>query len=591
MSDRRREQSSPSPIDADALARHSFSSSFRGYDIDEVRAYLLALAEDVRAMNEHTSWLTVELADAERRATAHVELDENRLTELLGEETTRVLATAREAAASTRARAEAEADRVVAAANEQASAIRTEALSDAIRHRERAETAALAEVEAAKAHGRQLITDAQALRERVLADLARRRDAGRAQIAHLKEGRDRLLGAYEVVRRTLEQAVDELRSAAPQARAIDVAAEAVALAPAAASDEDETEGIRILTPIVRDPEPEPGPEPEAEVVVVVEQVVVDDVVVEEVVAVAVVDEGAGDTAAALTEEITEENPVIPEDPTLDESVDDLFARIRAARADEVAKAEEVLAEPPAEPPADSPGDSGSGMPETATESGSEPTEAVDVFEQRAAALVPMEASLTRKLRRVLADEQNEALDRLRQGSKVPALETLVGSPSEHGGRYADAARADLHAAAQSGAELLGHPDGGSDPDLDDVMTGLGAAVGEPLRERLAACLSDAGGDLDEATELVRAAYREWKTQRLGSVATDALLAAFSRGAFHGAPEGCTLRWLVAPDQPPCPDADDNALAGDLARGQPFPTGHLHAPAHPGCRCQVVIVPR
>ena len=274
------------------------------------------------------------------------------------------------------------------------------------------------------------------------------------------------------------------------------------------------------------------------------------------------------------------------------------------RADEVAKAEEVLAEPDAdeaapadEPAADSLGETGSFSPESAKETS--PVEpgaddagpAIDVFEQRAEALVPIEASLTRKLRRVLADEQNEALDRLRQGSKLPGLDALVGSPAEHGGRYAEAARDDLEAAARSGAELIGHPNGTGAPDLDDVMTALGAAVGEPLRERLTVCLSDAGGDLDEATELVRAAYREWKTQRLEAAAADALLAAFSRGAFNAAPEGCTLRWLVAPDQPPCPDADDNALAGDLDRGQPFPTGHLHAPAHPGCRCQVVIVPR
>ena len=89
---------------------------------------------------------------------------------------------------------------------------------------------------------------------------------------------------------------------------------------------------------------------------VVEQVVVDDVVVEEVVAVAVVEE--------ITEEITEESPAIASDPTLDESVDDLFARIRAARADEVAKAEEVLAEPEA----DSVGDLTPAGGEAATES-------------------------------------------------------------------------------------------------------------------------------------------------------------------------------------------------------------------------------
>ncbi len=99
--------------------------------------------------------------------------------------------------------------------------MRSEAMTEAIRHRERAETAAMAEVEAAKAHGRQLITDAQALRERVLADLARRRNAGRAQIEQLREGRDRLLGAYEVVQRTIDHAVEQLRLAAPEAQAVD----------------------------------------------------------------------------------------------------------------------------------------------------------------------------------------------------------------------------------------------------------------------------------------------------------------------------------------------------------------------------------
>ena len=177
MSDRSRESADPPHIDADAVARKTFSSSFRGYDTDEVRAFLLALAEEVRAVNEHMSWLHVQLVAAEERATAHVELDEDRLTSLLGEETTRVLASAREAAAAIRSRAESDAERVLSQASEQATAMRSDAMAEAIRHRERAETAAMAEVEAAKAHGRQPITDAQALRERVLADLSRRRNA------------------------------------------------------------------------------------------------------------------------------------------------------------------------------------------------------------------------------------------------------------------------------------------------------------------------------------------------------------------------------------------------------------------------------
>ena len=50
-----------------------------------------------------------------------------------------------------------------------------------------------------------------------------------------------------------------------------------------------------------------------------------------------------------------------------------------------------------------------------------------------------------------------------------------------------------------------------------------------------------------------------------------------------------LRWLVDNGGSPCPDAEDNSLAGLVVRGEPFPTGHCHPPAHPGCRC--LLVPR
>ena len=584
MSDRPRESSDPPHIDADAVARKTFASSFRGYDTDEVRAFLLALAEEVRAVNEHASWLQVQLAAAEQRATAHVELDEERLTALLGEETTRVLSSAREAAAAIKGRAESDAERVVSQASEEATAMRSDAMGEALRHRERAETAAMAEVEAAKAHGRQLITDAQALRERVLADLARRRNAGRAQIEQLREGRDRLLGAYEVVQRTIDHAVEQLRLAAPDAHA--VTAPAPAALPAAPEIEapaiEEPEGVRVLTPTAP-PEPEVVPEPEVAEPEVAEPEVAGEVPAEP--EPDVVEEIAGEVIV-VDEFVTEETPVVPADPTIDESVDELFARIRAGRAEEVANAEDLLAEPHGDPlGAEKP------LTEPSAEDVGAEADGPDVFEQRAAALAPLETSLARKLRRVLADEQNEVLDRLRQGNKLPALDELVGDAAAHGDRYAAPARGDLVGAARAGAELIDGVSDAEPADLDDVVTDLGSAVSGPLRERLSGCLADSAGDVDEATELVRAAYREWKTQRIDAVASDALLAGFNRGAFAAAPADCMLRWLVAPDQPPCPDADDNALAGEVARGTAFPTGHVHAPAHPGCRCQVVIAPR
>jgi hypothetical protein len=37
----------------------------------------------------------------------------------------------------------------------------------------------------------------------------------------------------------------------------------------------------------------------------------------------------------------------------------------------------------------------------------------------------------------------------------------------------------------------------------------------------------------------------------------------------------------------CPDCDDNALEPTV-KGSDFPTGQPHPPAHPGCRCLLVV---
>ncbi len=77
-----------------------------------------------------------------------------------------------------------------------------------------------------------------------------------------------------------------------------------------------------------------------------------------------------------------------------------------------------------------------------------------MFEQRAAALAPLQTSLARKLRRVLADEQNEVLDRLRQGSKLPDLDALVGASARARRPLSPSpARGDLDGAARAGREI------------------------------------------------------------------------------------------------------------------------------------------
>ena len=48
-----------------------------------------------------------------------------------------------------------------------------------------------------------------------------------------------------------------------------------------------------------------------------------------------------------------------------------------------------------------------------------------------------------------------------------------------------------------------------------------------------------------------------------------------------------MRWVVDDVDGPCPDCDDDALAGLLPKGEEFPTGQTYPPAHSGCRCLLV----
>jgi hypothetical protein len=57
------------------------------------------------------------------------------------------------------------------------------------------------------------------------------------------------------------------------------------------------------------------------------------------------------------------------------------------------------------------------------------------------------------------------------------------------------------------------------------------------------------------------------------------------------PKGEVQRWVVDPSCVACPDCDDNALAGEIGRGDSYPTGDTRPPAHQDCRCLVVPVSR
>lgn len=213
------------------------------------------------------------------------------------------------------------------------------------------------------------------------------------------------------------------------------------------------------------------------------------------------------------------------------------------------------------------------------------------FEQRDALTDAIERRLGRRLKRHLSDEQNAVLDTARRARQV-SFDQVLPDLVMHRAQYAELATGDLTAATGAGwsfyqALPAGAPSAGEPRSvpIDDLADALAAELVDQLRDRVERCFIEAADDEFELGDRIRACYREWKTQRLGDIARQYVLNACSRGFFAAIPGGTPLTWLAESGEPSaCPDCEDNSLAGAQPKGEAFPTGHVHPPAHPGCRC-------
>lgn len=639
----------------DTVSRKSFGTSFRGYDQLEVRAYLGTLAEQLRSLKERNEQLLARLQEAEERAGRIVELDEQLITRRLGEEAVQVLSSAREAAAQITAKAEANIARMLEEAQAEAAHRRQQAERELERSRQeadhvltRAARDAAGEVEQARRRGREIVGEAQALRERVLDDLARRRRAARVQWEQFQAGRQKLLESYTVLRGALDDEVRQLHAALPEARAAAEAAGQHAVADAGPDDEIDVqaeladylerqaatprrrrsggvpavspdadlEGVRVAGEDHRDAEPVGSGPADAEEAGSDEREAASsdvdapeagdvepdgeggDVEAPDLVPHGGEPEGAdrgidgGEPEAAPVEPASNGHPdETTGESESPESVDDLFARIRADRAAAVVEAEAVLAGSPGNghEPAETTVVVATADDETATVV-ADAEEALDpdavLVAERDVLVAPLERLAARRLKRALDDEQNEVLDQLRR-SGLEGVAPVLDDP-ERFVRLSATVEGPLADAVDAGARSVG----GSADAVPAGAAGAAAAamvedVAQPLSERLVEIVGEASeDDLDALADRIRATYREWKTARVDDAASHAVLTAFGQGSYAATPPSATLRWVVDRAGPACPDADDNALAGGLAKGEAFPTGHHHAPAHPGCRCLV-----
>lgn len=285
-----------------------------------------------------------------------------------------------------------------------------------------------------------------------------------------------------------------------------------------------------------------------------------------------------------------EVPVVEEKPAEKQTkapsgVDDIFAKLRAGSIAEVAAKVEV-AEPSVE----------AEVPSKKKSKSKQDIIAADParFAERDEALSGLVVTMARKLKRVLADEQNNVLEHLRGKRSSLEMDAILGTEEEQAARYAVSIAEDTMTAASAGAKSVKSSGGSSRRVTQKAIAGhvkdtITAGLIAGFREDARIAIGEAEGDREILSSLMRDVYRKWKTDLIDQHVDDIACTSYSKGGFLALEPNARLSWMVDPNAECCSECEDNSLAGSVAKGDEFPTGHAMPPAHPGCRCLVCPV--
>ena len=304
-------------------------------------------------------------------------------------------------------------------------------------------------------------------------------------------------------------------------------------------------------------------------------------------------------------ERVEAQPEAPVTPAAPSRVDEIFERLRSSNTQRVAaKTENDLADRTSNTEPSRAGDAKPSHTSDAkpsrikddTENKAIRPRPVDpsVFRRRDEVIDAVSEKMKRAAKRIMADDENAVLTHVGTKRSALTLEAMLPNDADHAQRFVDALREEITSIAVDGARSL------SDSRRSDVLKsvtsgGVLEAVCEfivndlirPLHQSIASAIEQSSGDRDELLKRTRNEFADWKARRLESVVMDAAYLAYARGLFIGCEQSTHVCWAVDPSGPACADAEDNALAGRLRRGEVFPTGHDRPLAHAGCRCLVV----
>ena len=526
------------------IQAREFLVSLRGYDRDEVHAFLGRVAEQLAQTEAKASQLQQRLDRLKQQQPASAAAAEpapaaaqtaspepSAMFAEIGKETQRILEAAQEAGQQIQRKARQEADRDLQGARGQAA--------------------------------------------KLIAEGERRREHIERIVSELEQSRAAMSLQLRGIGRTIEQTLRELTpeessSTVREALGADAAADAAATKESAAESATPTSAPAAEKPAAEKPaaeKPAPAPaKPAATAPAAAEQAAPSDTASDvdtqapepAAPAPAASDANAAPAAAA---------PVIgPDDAATDQS---------PAAAPAVSSATE-----PAMPPAR----------DEATDA-----DAKDPQGLRASALSPLHPKLVRKVKRELQEVQNIALDKVRRAkgqgdvdSFLPDDEDTSGLGEGAGDLLVQAWQAGVASGGVLAKRDLG--DAGEHPDLaGDFLRDASDRVRAGLSSTLRMGMSSQ--ETPQAlSDRIGAVFAEFKGAQAEELAATHLIRAYEQGLLSAwTAGGIPARKWVMGREPRCPEARcrSNDQSGTVAVGESFPSGHDVPPVHVGCTCTTV----
>ncbi|MGH2773708.1 MAG: hypothetical protein ACRDIU_11315, partial [Actinomycetota bacterium] len=212
-----------------------------------------------------------------------------------------------------------------------------------------------------------------------------------------------------------------------------------------------------------------------------------------------------------------------------------------------------------------------------------------VFDRRALATDGLPAEAARRLKRILQEDQNELLHRIRTHRGKGSLADNVPDPGEQLTRFNSSLQQVLSKAFAGGRQAAG----AKGPGRPEGPLGslIARQVVNPLRSEVGKIVGaglDAGDTPSAIAERAGDVLRVWKGVRTELLGEAMVYAAYHQGLLDawGRNKKALKKWALSVDEPHCPGGvcQKNADQGPLALKATFASGHLAPPAHGGCTC-------